>query len=182
VAEAAPTIGAIALAGLGTASTVLVMWTLPGAPARQARVNAAEALSPVQAAIVAPVVSQPSAPPAVARPAVAQVNVRDEAQAVSNVSTPALNASKMRAIWLKTDTRSLDRALSTVRQTTLAFRTCSVQVTATDQAVARCDLAPTGGDGRTSSGRTAWTIGFTRADDQWRIDDITETSSGRSRR
>jgi len=42
------------------------MWTLPGAPARQARVNASEALSPVQAAIVAPVVSQPSAPPAVA--------------------------------------------------------------------------------------------------------------------
>ena len=165
----------------GCLSTVLVMWTLPGAPVRQARVNAAEALSPAPAAIVAPAVSQFPAPAPVVRPAVAPVKAKEDVRVVPAVSTPTLNASKMRAIWLKTDTHSLDRALSTVRQTTLAFRSCSVQVTATDQAVARCDLAPTGGAGTSSAG-TAWTIGFTRADDQWRIDDISETSSGRPRR
>ena len=166
-------IGLVVLAGgAAMASTVFVMARRTAPPARQAAVavpqNASAASPPVRAALPAAVPVTAPVETAVTAAAVAQQDV--EAEPIIEPQ-PAVTADAVRAIWLKTDTRSLDRALSAVRQVTLAFRRCQVQVTATDQAVAQCDLAPAGGKGR------AWTIDFSRADERWQIDGITEKPS-----
>jgi hypothetical protein len=179
-AVVAPAIGVLVVAGAATASTALVMSRWPGSPASRAPsasvTSPARELPPASVAMIPSLAGLP-APAAVVRPVVARVKSNDEVGAVANAPTPAISANTIRALWLKTDTRSLDRALSTVRQATLAFRSCTVQVTATDQAVARCDLASAG-----DRPASAWTIDFSRSDERWRIDGISEARSGRPRR
>jgi hypothetical protein len=81
-----------------------------------------------------------------------------------------LSASRVREIWSKTDTRSLDRALSSLRSATLAFRRCEMRVTGDDRAVTRCDeIGP-------DATPVAWIIDFRRDDGRWLIDGL---ASGR---
>ena len=77
-------------------------------------------------------------------------------------------------VWSKTDTRSLDRALTSLRSATLAFQRCQMRVTSEDRAVAHCDEAPDADRG--APARVAWTIDFRRDDGHWLIDSL---SSGR---
>jgi hypothetical protein len=165
----APALGIVILAGVATASTVLV---ISRRPAPRASATPAPAVAAVSAALSPVVAAAPLAPArveAVVRPAVARVKPKDDVRRADDVDArPAVNPDTVRRIWLKTDTRSLDRALSSVRQATLAFSLCNVQMTATDQAIARCEVARTGSDRKASS----WTIEFSRADERWRIDGI----------
>jgi hypothetical protein len=82
-----------------------------------------------------------------------------------------LSPARVRALWSKTDTRSLDRALTSLRSATLAFERCEMRVTSDNSAVARCDEA---GLGRPAT-RVAWTIDFRRNDGHWLIDDLSAT-------
>jgi len=83
----------------------------------------------------------------------------------------SLSPAKVRDLWSKTDTRSLDRALTSLRSKTLAFQRCEMRVTSDDRAVAHCDEA--GPDNTTK--RVAWTIDFRRDDGHWLIDDLSST-------
>jgi hypothetical protein len=74
-------------------------------------------------------------------------------------------------VWSRTDTRSLDRALTSLRSTTLAFQRCEMRLTSDDRAVAHCDEAGPGAAGR-SPIRVAWTIDFRRDDGRWLIDGL----------
>jgi len=93
-------------------------------------------------------------------------------------AAPALSPARVRALWSKTDTRSLDRALTSLRSATLAFRRCEMRVTSDDRAVAHCDEA---GAGR-SAVRVAWTIDFRRNDGHWQIDDLSAAAPVRLNR
>jgi hypothetical protein len=113
---------------------------------------------------------------------------RDAAGAVPDVAATAaparsLSAARVRAIWAKTDTRSLDRALYALRSATLAFHRCDMQMTSADRAVAHCDEIPGGGDAASTRQRVAWTIDFRRADKGWVIEDLSATGpNARARR
>jgi hypothetical protein len=87
-----------------------------------------------------------------------------------------LNADTVRAIWRNADTRSLDRGIAAVRTATLALHRCTVQITATDRAVAHCDVQPPATDDSAPPRNAAWTIDFRRADERWLIDDISAPS------
>jgi len=71
---------------------------------------------------------------------------------------PQVSAASLKAVWNRTDTRSLQGALASLRYQTLAFHRCGMKMTSVDQAVARCD-----GSSR------AYTIDFRRASDRWMI-------------
>ena len=49
------------------------------------------------------------------------------------------SARTLTALWQRRDTRSLDRAFSTLRGETLALRSCGMRMTEIDRAVARCE-------------------------------------------
>jgi hypothetical protein len=85
------------------------------------------------------------------------------------------NARTLAAIWARRDTRTLDRAFATLRQETLAFRTCGMRVTDVHRAVARCEgvVPARSANGRPSSRFVMWTIEFQRTDGRWLIADVT---------
>ena len=84
------------------------------------------------------------------------------------------SARTLAAMWARRDTRTLDRAFATLRQETLAFRTCGMRVTV-HRAVARCEgvVPARSADGRPSSRFVMWTIEFQRTDGRWLIADVT---------
>jgi hypothetical protein len=134
------------------------------------RVAAPAASAPLPVAATVPVVmvvaqSAPE-PPARERPANRPADPTPLAEAKRSLS-PA----KVRDLWSKTDTRSLDRALTSLRSKTLAFQRCEMRVTSDDRAVAHCDEA--GPD--STAKRVAWTIDFRRNDGHWLIDDLSST-------
>lgn len=156
-------------------------------------VTAGGVLQLSRAAVAQPVAAvvraeAPAQPQPVLVPVAAAVTVRPDAgarfvtpreartvkPAVPVTRRPArtLNAETVRAIWRKTDTRSLDRGIAAVRTATLALHRCTVQITATDRAVAHCDVRPPATDNSPQPRKAAWTIDFRRADERWLIDDI----------
>ena len=80
-----------------------------------------------------------------------------------------LTASRVRAIWDKTDTRSLDRAIAAMRSATLAFRRCEMRMTSSDAATATCS--------ELESAQVAWTFDFRRNDDRWLIEGVSTTGT-----
>ncbi len=70
-----------------------------------------------------------------------------------------LSTASLRAVWNRSDTRSLQRALNNLRSQTLALHRCGMQVTAADRAIARCD----------GSSHATYTIDFQRFADRWVI-------------
>jgi hypothetical protein len=80
-----------------------------------------------------------------------------------------LSAERVRAIWDKTDTRSLDRGIAEMRRATLAFRRCEMRMTSPDMATATCSEA--------ASPRVAWNFDFRRSDDRWHIDGVSTTGT-----
>jgi hypothetical protein len=82
-------------------------------------------------------------------PLVRTVATNVEPRAAFTPSTRTLTA-----LWQRRDTRSLDRAFSTLRRETLAFRSCGMRMTEMDRAVARCE---------------GITIDFQRANGRWLI-------------
>ena len=132
--------------------------------------------APVQArgaqamtALAAPVMGDGSvvhASPA-SRPAVVPAIATDVAPPAA--FTPS--ARTLTALWQSRDTRSLDRAFSTLRSETLAFRSCGMRMTDADRAVARCQGVATtlGADGTPSSRSAIWTINFRRSGGRWLI-------------
>ena len=110
----------------------------------------------------------PAAAPAPAAPArrvpEAPATIEPKPAGRSTV-TPA----RVRAIWDKTDTRSLDRAIAEMRSATLAFRRCEMRMTSSDVATATCS--------ESASASVAWTFDFRRSDDRWLIEGVS-TSEG----
>jgi len=108
-----------------------------------------------------------TAPPPVTRPAAVLAVPPPAATTVANVvtrpATPALNVTTLNAIWRRQDSRSLQQAFTGLRNQTLAFHRCSMRVTDTDRAVARCEGAS----------RAKWTIDFRRRTGRWQIDRVT---------
>ena len=80
-----------------------------------------------------------------------------------------LSAARVRAIWDKTDTRSLDRAMAEMRSATLAFRRCEMRMTSPDAATATCS--------ESASPRVAWTFDFRRNDERWLIEGVSTTGT-----
>ena len=81
----------------------------------------------------------------------------------------SLSTARVRAIWDKTDTRSLDRAIAEMRSATLAFRRCEMRMTSPDVATATCN--------ESASPRVAWTFDFRRNDDRWLIEGVSTTGA-----
>ena len=88
---------------------------------------------------------------------------------------PSLSPARVRDLWSQTDTRSLDRALTSLRRSTLAFQRCEMRVMSDDRAVAHCDEAAPG----SAPMRVAWTIDFRRDDGRWLIDDLSAATLAR---
>jgi hypothetical protein len=112
-------------------------------------------------------VERPAARPAAGR-SIARTTPVNGARPAVEVTAPSVTTDAVRAMWRDTDARSLDRALAAVRQATLAFRRCNVQMTSEDAAVARCDVA----QGAAAARDVAWTFEFRRADARWLIESI----------
>ena len=89
----------------------------------------------------------------------------------------SLSAARVRAIWSKTDTRSLDRALTSLRSATLAFQRCQMRMTADDCAVAQCDERA---GAQEAPIQVAWTIDFRRDEGRWLIDGLSSTRPRRA--
>ena len=90
---------------------------------------------------------------------VALAPVVDPAPAIVRPASARLSTASLRAVWNRSDTRSLQRALNNLRSQTLALHRCGMQVTATDRAIAQCD----------GSSHATYTIDFQRFADRWVI-------------
>ena len=143
--------GALVAAALGIVAVaygglLLTSWHAPAMPASASVVAVRQApLDPI--AIAAPP-ALPQSPPlrAVALP---------DREAEVRPRHAGVNATTLDAIWRRSDTRSLHEAFARLRRETLAFHSCTMQMTAADQAVARCD--------------GVWTFDFRRSGDSWAI-------------
>jgi len=176
-----PTLAVVVMLATGLSGGLLSM--RPEAPrAASAPVNVAPpATAPAPAEIAVRL-----APSRSAAPAPITRSGRDRAGAVPDIAKTAgparsVSAARVRAIWAKTDTRSLDRALYALRSATMAFHRCDMQMTSDDRAVAHCDEVPEGGVAA-STQRVAWTIGFRRGDNGWLIEDLSATGPNRRAR
>lgn len=125
---------------------------------------------------------EPVAPlpaPTVAPPPVSQAMAEPAPQVIPVVAVAAsgdivearpraagMDATTLNAIWRRSDTRSLQQAFGRLRRETLAFHRCSMQMTATDRAVARCQ-------GVVSRAPVRWTIDFQRTGNRWAIQRVT---------
>lgn len=132
------------------------------------------AASPVQPAVARRAARRPLVTSALRTSALrtsAGASTRAARASATRSGTPgraALSAATIRDIWARTDTRSLDRALASLRSATLAFQRCEMHLTTPiDTAVAQCDEVPA---------RVAWTFHFHRDDGRWLIDGL---ASGR---
>ncbi len=203
-----PTMVAMLGATLATSSGMLMMsWpsAAPSTPAPPA--SASDGTSPRPAALpmLSSAVTQRLLPAAAvtleARPRPARVAAKASAAAKAPVATMAstrvaesparvpaepagrsVNATQVRALWGKADTRSLDRALAAVRSATLAFERCRLQMTSEDEAVAYCDESRAGQGSSASRLRPlAWTIDFRRSDARWLIERISTSRTASNR-
>jgi hypothetical protein len=98
-----------------------------------------------------------------------------EAVSVTPRRVAFLPSEKMlTAMWQRRDTRSLERAFTTLRGQTLAFHRCGMRVTDPDLAVARCQGVATvvAADGTRFARPAMWTIKFRRAAGRWAIADV----------
>jgi hypothetical protein len=138
-------------------------------------VTTASIVLPVAPSAPDPVAPDPVVPAAIRRPPPASVSARSNAPLPQ--AARALSPARVRDLWSKTDTRSLDRALTALRGATLAFQRCEMRVTSDVSAVAHCDEA---GPGRTM--RVAWRIDFRRNDGHWSIDGLSATTPARLNR
>ena len=177
-ARLVPVLALVVAVGVGTTLGV-VMLLLAQRPGQ--RVAAAEPAAPplsvAPSSVVTAVAAAPVDPTAGRRRTTRPVPV--PRPAVSTVAaTPAskaprsLSAARVRAIWSKTDTRSLDRALTSLRSTTLAFQRCQMRMTADDRAVAQCDERA---GAQEAPIQVAWTIDFRRDEGRWLIDGLSST-------
>lgn len=117
--------------------------------------------------VVAP---RPAAPKAAApAPAVGRTPEAPATIEPKPAERSRLSAARLRAIWDKSDTRSLDRAIAEMRSATLAFRRCEMRMTSSDVATATCD--------ESASPRVAWTFDFRRDDDRWLIEGVSTTGT-----
>lgn len=109
--------------------------------------------------------------PAAAAPAPATRTVPEPQATVEPepAGRSTLSAARVRAIWDKADTRSLDRAIAEMRSATLAFRRCEMRMTSPDIATATCN--------ESASPRVAWTFDFRRTDDRWLIEGVSTTGT-----
>ena len=165
-----------ALVLIGAGMALLLTSQKPQPSARP--VVAASLLQPV-AIPVEPMVAVRRQPEAVTPgpPAPAAVPVAEPRSAPAPPATiepkPAerstLSAARLRAIWDKSDTRSLDRAIAQMRSATLAFRRCEMRMTSSDVATATCN--------ESASPRVAWTFDFRRNDDRWLIEGVSATGT-----
>lgn len=169
----ATTLAFVSMAGLLLMVGGLVLLVIPQTPGRSAPPPAGTSLHAV-AVPPEPIVSVPSQPEAVAPrpPAPAAAATRPTAVPPATIEPePAgrstLSTARVRAIWNKTDTRSLDRAIAEMRSATLAFRRCEMRITSPDIATATCN--------ESASPRVAWTFDFRRNDDRWRIEGVSTT-------
>ena len=134
------------------------------------------------AAVVVPPAMATAAAPAAAPPVTATVAVDPVAadrSAIGRVlnqyrqSYNTLDAASASTIWKGLDTRALERAFATLRRQDLSFDRCTVDVTATDRAIARCrgvlSYVPKIGDDTPQQRRLSWTIDLERADERWLI-------------
>lgn len=101
--------------------------------------------------------------------------VRTTATTVERRAAFVPSARTLTTLWQRRDTRSLDRALATLRRETLAFRSCGMRVTDVDRAVARCEgqVATLAADGGPSSRPAIWTLDFQRTNGRWQIARVT---------
>jgi hypothetical protein len=153
------------------------------------RVASPASVAPAMAVVVAPpatAVSQPAtnsvasrrrADRAAVTPPVKRAAARNTSAARETAPPPnprrSLSEARVRAVWSKTDTRSLDRALASLRSATLAFQRCDMQMTATDRAVAHCDEIST--EESAPARRVAWTFDFRRDAEHWLIDGLSSS-------
>jgi hypothetical protein len=163
---------ALMLIGWGMALLLMPQTLGPSAPPAVAASLQAVAIPPEpmvavrrQPEAVAP---RPRAPAAKA-PAAAARRVPERPATIEPrpAGRSTLTAARVRAIWDKADTRSLDRALAEMRNATLAFRRCEVRMTSSDAAFATCSEA---------ASRVAWTFEFRRSDDRWLIEGVSTTA------
>jgi hypothetical protein len=155
----------VALVGAAvTAGGALQWWRGPVVPPVAAVMRVEASAEPV----VVPVAAAVTPPPVThARPVTRRADAGSAAE-----PRRGLSAETVRAIWRKTDTRSLDRGIAAVRTATLALHRCRVEMTASDRAVARCDVRPAATSSSRQPRKAAWTIDFRRADERWLIEDI----------
>ena len=113
----------------------------------------------VAPAAVRAVTSPAPAPASSVTTNVALAPVVDPAPAIVRPASARLSTASLRAVWNRSDTRSLQRALNNLRSQTLALHRCGMQVTATDRAIAQCD----------GSSHATYTIDFQRFADRWVI-------------
>jgi hypothetical protein len=142
---------AVTVVGYGS---LAVLWRAP----KDARVTHVTARPPAAAV---PVVAALGAPPIVGGGAVVPASVRTTPAVVRTIDTGVERRAafmpsghRLTALWQRRDTRSLDRAFSTLRAETLAFGSCAMRMTDVDRAVARCEGV---------------TINFQRTQGRWMI-------------
>jgi len=158
----------LALAVAGSGGLLVPSWRRPAersVPPAHTLVAALPSATPappvlVSAAAVEPVTRAPESLPA---PRVTTIAARRD------TFTPS--PSTVTAMWRRRDTRSLERAFSSLRGQTLAFHRCGMRVTSADRAVARCEGVATAAAAR-SSRRATWTINFRRTAGRWVIANV----------
>ena len=168
--------------GLSVGVLFLLLSMQPAAPRAAGATLSEVSPSPI-AAVVSPVV----------RPAANEARTRtvSDRGRPATVSTPpqaqapslSLSPAQVRAIWAKSDTRSLDLAFGALRSAPLALHRCDLLQTSANRAVAHCDEVPEGGAAASPQQRVTWTIKFRRVDDGWVIEDVsTARPRARTRR
>ncbi len=149
---------ALALAVVGYGGLLLMSWRDP-----LPRVSAASVAPPLVT-----VAGAPAPEPALVASATTAPDPTGGMHAVIRGGSPAthdprraqprVSAATLEAIWNRSDTSSLQNALTSLRHETLAFHRCGMKMTGIDHAVARCD-----GSSR------VYTIDFRRASGRWMI-------------
>ncbi len=160
----------LAAAVVGYGGLLLVFSRTPAnAPVKRVTVPMQAREAQAMTAMAAPVTGDGSVVPASAASSPAVVPTVATDVAPRPAFTPS--ARTLTALWQRRDTRSLDRAFSTLRGETLAFRSCGMRMTDADRAVARCQGVVTtlGADGTPSSRSAIWTINFRRTGGRWLI-------------
>lgn len=147
------------------------------APQPAASFHAALSIAPVAAREVEPTPRRAAQPPAA--PAAKRTPIAGPRREAAPARERGVSADSLRAIWSRTDTRSLQRGLAALRSETLAFHRCEMQRTADDVAVAHCDEVRTVA---AAARRVAWTIDFRRADEGWVIAGLSSNESVRAAR
>ena len=169
----ATTLALVSMAGLLLMGGGLVLFLMPQTPGRSAPPPVGTSLHAVAVPLepIGSVRRQPEAvTPPMPAPAAAATRRLPEPPATIEpepAGRSTLSTARVRAIWNKTNTRSLDRAIAEMRSATLAFRRCEMRITSPDMATATCN--------ESASPRVAWTFDFRRNDDRWHLEGVSTT-------